>query len=96
MGLCAPTGERHSGCGGFARCPHQRVGEAGLGGAGLLQVFAQIGAEATQLFDAGDDAVLFGEGWDRQRERSNVALIHGLLASSRNKHSRYLVPHYPG
>jgi hypothetical protein len=32
----------------------------------LLQTLAQIGAEATQLFDAGDDAVLFGEGGGRR------------------------------
>jgi hypothetical protein len=51
----------------LGRCAHQRVGEAGLGGAGLLQALAQVGAEVTQLFDAGDDAALFGEWWKGKR-----------------------------
>ena len=45
---------------------HQRIGELGLGVAGLMQALAQVGAEAAQLFDAGDDAVLFGEGRNRE------------------------------
>jgi hypothetical protein len=36
----------------------------------LLQTLAQIGAEATQLFDAGDDAVLFGEGGPKVKPKS--------------------------
>jgi len=42
----------------------ERVGELGLGSTGLLQALAQVGAEVAQLFDAGDDAVLFGERWE--------------------------------
>jgi hypothetical protein len=41
---------------------HQRFGQAGLGDAGFAEAGAQVGAEAAELFNAGDDAGLFGEG----------------------------------
>ena len=41
---------------------HQRLSQTGLHGLLLRQALAQIGAQAAQLCDAGDDAGLFGEG----------------------------------
>jgi hypothetical protein len=41
-----------------------RVAEGGVGGLGLLKMGGQIIAEAEQGVDAGDDAFLFGEGWE--------------------------------
>jgi hypothetical protein len=43
---------------------HQRLGQMGLGGLAGGQALAQVGAQAAQLGYAGDDAGLFGEGWD--------------------------------
>ena len=36
----------------------------GLGGLAGGQALAQVGAQAAQLSYAGDDAGLFGEGWE--------------------------------
>ena len=41
---------------------HQRLGQTGLHGLALGQALAQVGAQAAQGGDAGDDAGLFGEG----------------------------------
>lgn len=51
-------------CGSILRdSAHQGIGKMGLGGARLLQALTQVGAEAAQLFDARDDAVLLGDPW---------------------------------
>jgi len=42
---------------------HQRLGQTGLHYLALGQALAQVGAQAAQGGDAGDDAGLFGEGW---------------------------------
>ena len=42
---------------------HQRLRQARLHCLALGQALAQVGAQAAQLGDAGDDAGLFGEGW---------------------------------
>lgn len=42
----------------------QRLGQAGLYGLTLGQALAQVGAQLAQGGDAGDDAGLFGEGWE--------------------------------
>jgi hypothetical protein len=39
----------------------------GLGGLAGGQAMAQVGAQAAQLGYAGDDARLFGEGWEWKR-----------------------------
>ena len=39
----------------------------GLGGLACGQALAQVGAQAAQLGCAGDDAGLFGEGWERHQ-----------------------------
>ena len=44
----------------------QRGGEALLPGAGLGEVGLEAVAEGHQFVDFGDDAVLFGEGWERE------------------------------
>ena len=43
---------------------HQRLGQARLHCLALGQALAQLKAQAAQLCDAGDDAGLFGEGWE--------------------------------
>ena len=45
---------------------HQRLGQTRLHCLALGQALAQVGAEAAQGGDAGDDAGLFGEGWKRE------------------------------
>ena len=42
----------------------QLLGQTRLHGLLLRQALAQVGAEAAQGGDAGDDAGLFGEGWE--------------------------------
>ena len=44
---------------------HQRLGQTRLHCLALGQALAQIGAQAAQLCDAGDDAGLFSEGGKR-------------------------------
>ena len=44
---------------------HQRLGQTGLHGLTVGKALAQVGAQAAQCGDAGDDAGLFGEGWER-------------------------------
>ena len=44
----------------------QRFGQTGLHGLAFGQALAQVGAQAAQGGDAGDDAGLFGEGWERK------------------------------
>jgi len=41
---------------------HQHLGQPGLHGLALGQALAQVGAQAAQGGDTGDDAGLFGEG----------------------------------
>lgn len=45
---------------------HQSVGEVGLSRSNLVQSFPQVGTEVAQVFDASDDALLFGEGRNRE------------------------------
>ena len=47
---------------------HHRVGELALRVAGVGETFAELSAEKAEFFDAGDDAVLFGEGWEWNNE----------------------------
>ena len=58
---------------------HQSLGEVGLCRSNLVQALVQVGAEVAQVFDAGDDAVLFGEGWNRDRQTlhiTNTQVLH--------------------
>lgn len=48
----------------------------------MLQALAQIGAEATQLFDAGNDAVLFGEGREGDQRQPHVTDVYVLRTDS--------------
>ncbi len=66
-----------SGSGGLGL--DQDFGQLRLRGLAGGQALAQVGAEAMQGFDAGDDAGLFGEGWKRnpvllQTSRSQIRL----------------------
>ena len=45
---------------------YQRLGQLGLGGLAGGQALAQLKAQAAQLGYAGDDAELFGEGWEHK------------------------------
>mgnify|MGYP003585029254 CR=1 FL=1 len=54
---------------------HQRLGQARLHCLALGQALAQLKAQAAQLCDAGDDAGLFGEGWERHRCFNKNTLI---------------------
>lgn len=58
---------------------YQRVSEAGLDFAGLRESLAQIGAEAAELFDAGDDALLFRKRRNRNEEVSKWSQGYGRL-----------------
>ena len=51
---------------------HQRLGQMGLGGLAGGQALAQVGAQAAQLGYAGDDAGLFGEGWQTNQRMRNI------------------------
>ena len=55
-----PLGNR--GTRGIRDLLHHRVGELALRVAGVGETFAELSAEKAEFFDAGDDAVLFGEG----------------------------------
>ena len=46
----------------------QRLGQTGLHGLAFGQTLAQVGAQAAQGGDAGDDAGLFGE-WRKGNEQ---------------------------
>ena len=54
---------------------HQRLGQTRLHCLALGQALAQLKAQAAQLCDAGDDAGLFGEGWERHRCFNKNTLI---------------------
>ena len=54
---------------------HQRLRQVRLHCLALGQALAQVGAQAAQLCDAGDDAGLFGEGWERHRCFNKNTLI---------------------
>jgi len=54
-------------CVASTHCIDQRLGQMGLGGLAGGQALAQVGAQAAQLGYAGDDAGLFGEGWERDQ-----------------------------
>ncbi len=45
----------------------------GLGDLRSHQALAQVGAEAAQLFYTGDDAGLFGEGWESSNQTANLS-----------------------
>ena len=44
------------------------------------QLGLQPVAERHQLFDLGDDAMLFGEGWDGDQRTAHVFYIHVLCS----------------
>ena len=54
---------------------HQRLGQTRLHCLALGQALAQLKAQAAQLCDAGDDAGLFGEEWERHRCFNKNTLI---------------------
>ena len=54
---------------------HQRLGQTRLHCLALGQALAQLKAQAAQLRDAGNDAGLFGEGWERHRCFNKNTLI---------------------
>ena len=45
----------------------EAVGEIQLGGLGGSENGFELVAKGHQLIDFGDDAVLFGEGWEREQ-----------------------------
>ena len=56
----------------------------GLGSLSLLQVPSKIDAKTTQFVDTGDDAALFGEGWQRHERSFHLSDIEvGLGTASR-------------
>lgn len=61
---------------------HQRLGQMGLGGLAGGQALAQVGAQAAQLGYAGDDAGLFGEGWDGYNGAPHISNIHMFCANA--------------
>ena len=50
------------GIGGIRDLLHQRFGQLALRVTGVFEAFAELSAEEAEFFDAGDDAVLLGEG----------------------------------
>ena len=51
----------------------QRLGQLGLGGLTGCQALAKVSAQAAQGGYAGDDAGLFGEGWERDLESRRLS-----------------------
>ena len=54
---------------------HQGIREAEPHFARGCQALAELGAEGMEFFDAGDDAVLFGERRQRRRNFSNQSNV---------------------
>lgn len=55
---------------------HQGFGEEGLDGLPGGEALAQVGAQAAQGFDTGDDAGLFGKWRKRDDSSSQVSNVH--------------------
>ena len=75
MPMCRDVGESFTAGTGSGDLGYQRIGQAGLGFSCTREAFAQVGAEAAEFFDAGDDAVLFGEGWKRNNRCPNLSNV---------------------
>ena len=56
---------------------HQHLRQQRLLGAGGGEALAQVGAQGAQGGYAGDDAGLFGEGWERERAILQLRHIDG-------------------
>ena len=64
---------------------HQRLGKTCLHGLAFGQALAQVGAQAAQGGDSGDNAGLFGEGW-----QSKLCVGNVFATNSRNSDANRL------